>query len=308
MRVGAFASVSAVLVASALFAADQAGGKAKPLTLNMRRQVRIKDSQPAKFETVAKTVQWNPRETALIVCDMWDDHWCQGAAARVVELAGPLNRLAAEARRQGVFVIHAPSTTVDFYAGTPQRKRAQEAPYAKPPVELSTKERWGTCWCWPDDERENELPIDDSDMGCDCREKCEIVPPWRRQIAAIEIGETDAISDNGQEVYNLLVARGIKHVIMTGVHLNMCVLGRPFAIRQLTYLGFDVVLVRDMTDTMYNSQMRPFVDHFTGTDLVVEHVEKYWCPSITSVDLVGGQPFRFQEDRRGSPPKAAEKP
>jgi hypothetical protein len=58
------------------------------------------------------------------------------------------------------------------------------------------------------------------------------------------------------------------------------------------------VLVRDMTDTMYNSQMRPKVDHFTGTDLVVGHVERYFCPSITSVDIVGGKPFRFKEDRR----------
>jgi hypothetical protein len=80
------------------------------------------------------------------------------------------------------------------------------------------------------------------------------------------------------------------------------VLGRPFAIRQLVRLGFDVVLVRDMTDTMYNSQKKPFVDHFTGTDLVVEHVEKYWCPTITSVDLVGGAPFRFKEDKRPTLP------
>ena len=57
-------------------------------------------------------------------------------------------------------------------------------------------------------------------------------------------------------------------------------------------------MVRDMTDTMYNSRMRPKVSHFEGTDLVVQHVEKYWCPSITSADLVGGKPFRFKEDLR----------
>jgi len=38
--------------------------------------------------------------------------------------------------------------------------------------------------------------------------------------------------------------------------------------------------------------------HFTGTELVVEHVEKNWCPSFTSADITGGQPFRFAEDRR----------
>jgi hypothetical protein len=165
-------------------------------------------------------------------------------------------------------------------------------------VPLSTSIRWGTAWCWPDKQREPDLPIDDSDMGCDCAEKCEIAGPWTRQIAMIEIKEPDAITDNGQELYNLLEARGIEHMIIMGVHLNMCVLGRPFAIRQLIHLGKDVVLVRDMTDTMYNSQMRPFVNHFAGTDLVVEHVEKFWCPTITSVDLVGGRAFAFADDRR----------
>ena len=34
--------------------------------------------------------------------------------------------------------------------------------------------------------------IDDSDMGCDCREKCKIRDAWTRQIPTIEIMEADA--------------------------------------------------------------------------------------------------------------------
>ncbi len=56
--------------------------------------------------------------------------------------------------------------------------------------------------------------------------------------------------------------------------------------------------MRDLTDTMYNSRSAPFVSHFTGTDLVVEHIEKHWCPSITSADFLGGREFRFSEDHR----------
>ena len=88
--------------------------------------------------------------------------------------------------------------------------------------------------------------------------------------------------------------------MICGVHLNMCVLGRPVGIRQLTKLGKNVVLVRDMTDTMYNHRMRPHTDHFSGTDLVVEHVENFWCPTIESTDLIGGKPFRFAEDPKAS--------
>ena len=31
---------------------------------------------------------------------------------------------------------------------------------------------------------------------------------------------------------------------------------------------------------------------------MTEHVEKHWCPSITSTDFLGGEPLRFSEDVR----------
>lgn len=288
-----------VLTMLCLSAARSMESDKASLELHLRSLVPVEEGKQAgEYRVVEETVEWDPKKTVLIICDMWDDHWCKGAAARVGELADPMNRLVHRAREQGVFIIHAPSTCVDFYAETPQRVRAQQAPFAEPPVALSQATRWGTKWCWPDEQREPELPIDDSDMGCDCETKCEINSPWTRQIATIDIEEPDAISDDGQEVFNLLEERGIEHVVIAGVHLNMCVLGRSFAIRQMVSLSKDVVLIRDMTDTMYNSEMKPFVNHFEGTDLVIEHVEKHWCPTMTSVDLIGGQPFRFREDTR----------
>lgn len=264
------------------------------LTLTMRS--RAKDA-PAK--EISGKVEWKASATALIICDMWDDHWCKSAARRVEEMTGPLNEVVKKLRDQGVFIIHAPSSVVDFYKNTPQRRYALNAPFAKPPIKLSTKDRWGTKWCWPDPEFEGVLPIDDSDMGCSCKEpKCEIREAWTRQNKGIEILGEDAITDNGQEAFNLLSAKRIENVILCGVHLNMCVLGRPFGIRQMVKLGKNVALMRDMTDTMYNPQRPPGVDHFTGTDLVVAHVERYWCPTFTSADLTGKTPFRFAADKR----------
>ena len=230
---------------------------------------------------------------------MWDDHWCESAARRVGELAGPMNKMVKAAREKGIFIIHAPSSVVSFYEKTPQRKLAKAAPFSKTPFPLSVKERWGTNWCWPDPKFEGVLPIDDSDMGCSCKgEKCEIREAWTRQIKTIEIMKGDAITDNGQETWNLLAERKIENVILCGVHLNMCVLGRPFGIRQMVKLGKNVALMRDMTDTMYNPERPPGVDHFTGTDLVIQHIEQHWCPSFTSGDLVGGEAFKFKEDKR----------
>ena len=168
---------------------------------------------------------------------------------------------------------------------TPQRKMALAAPFAKTPLPLASAERWGTAWNWPDGKREGVLPIDDSDMGCDCKSKCEIRSAWTRQTAAIEIAETDAVTDNGQETWNLLAERKIDNVILCGVHLNMCVLGRPFAIRQMVRMGKSVALIRDLTDSMYDPKESPHVSHDQGTQLVIEHIEKYWAPTILSSEL-----------------------
>ena len=246
-----------------------------------------------------KQAKWDPKKTALIICDMWDDHWCKSASRRVDEMAGPLNEVVKQARAKGIFIIHAPSSVTDFYKGTPQRKRAQDAPFAKTPKPLTTAQRWGTAWCWTDPKHENVLPIDDSDMGCSCvGAKCEIREAWKSQIGKIGIALEDAITDNGQETWNLLTQRGIENVILCGVHLNMCVLGRPFGIRQQVYWGKNVALMRDFTDTMYNPERPPGVNHFKGNELMIEHVEKHWCPTFTSADLTGRQPFRFREEPR----------
>ncbi len=123
--------------------------------------------------------------------------------------------------------------------------------------------------------------------------------PWKSQIDLITIDDQrDYISDRGEEVWSILEARGIDNVILTGVHTNMCVLGRPFGLRQMARNGKHVVLMRDMTDTMYNPQEWPYVSHFTGTDLIIEHIEKFVCPTITSDQFVDGPEFRFKDDNR----------
>jgi hypothetical protein len=55
-------------------------------------------------------------------------------------------------------------------------------------------------------------------------------------------------------------------------------------------LGFNVVVARDLTDAMYDPRKRPFVSHTRGTELVVEHIEANWCPSISSEDLTKATP------------------
>ena len=101
--------------------------------------------------------------------------------------------------------------------------------------------------------------------------------------------ERDVISDNGAEVYNFLRYHDIQQVLILGVHTNMCVLRRSFAIKNLVRRGVPVALIRDLTDALYNPALRPYVSHADGTRLVVEYIEKFWCPSIDSADLIEGK-------------------
>src|SRR5580704_5881226 len=266
-----------------------AGGSAKPLALHARTRVETKPGS-GRFNAVTRPLAWYPAKTAIVVCDMWNVHWCSDATKRVAEMAPRMNEVLVAARNQGVLIIHCPSSTMKFYEGTEQRERARRAASIVTKVPLRQS-------CNLDVKREGRLPIDDSDGGCECDPPCKQGSPWTRQIDTLKIEAPDAITDSAEAVY-LMKERGIENVIVMGVHTNMCVLGRPFAIRQLVDQGFHVVLMRDMTDTMYSSRRPPFVSHFTGTDLVVEHIEKHWCPTITSVDLLGGHEFRFAADRR----------
>ena len=112
--------------------------------------------------------------------------------------------------------------------GPPRAEAAQTAPKAA----NLPKDIAGWCSKIPAEEK-GVYPIDQSDGGCDDGPQCPQGWPWKSQIAAIEIRDEDAISDSGVEIWNLLEARGINNVMLMGVHTNMCVLGRPFGLRQL---------------------------------------------------------------------------
>jgi type 1 glutamine amidotransferase/nicotinamidase-related amidase len=271
--------------ASTGFAADS--------VLRLSTRARVETAKGSgEWQVIEKTIGWEPRQTAIVICDMWDKHTCAGATRRVAEMAPRMNELVKKARGWGAFIIHCPSDTMKFYEGTPGRKLAQAAPKVETAIPLQR-------WCHLDKQKEAPLPIDDSDGGCDTDSPWpKGAPyPWTRQIATIEIHDGDAITDSA-EAYYLMRQRGITNVIVMGVHLNMCVLGRPFSIRQMVNQGQNVLLVRDLTDTMYNPRRSPYVAHCIGNDLMVEHVERYWCPTISSVALLGGSEFHFSEDKR----------
>lgn len=257
--------------------------------LSIRSRNKVNGVEKVLVERLA----WNPARTAVVVIDMWDDHHCRSAAARVMEMAPAMNETLKAARKRGVLIIHAPSDCADAYKDHPARQRALATPKAAAPTTFQ--------WNHFDPKREAGLAarLEEGGCSCDTPEPCSpSVRKWTKQTPLLTIdAEKDVVSADGQEVFNVLKDRRVETVILMGVHTNRCVLGRPFGIRQMVKLKDagelkNVLLCRDLTDSYHRDPGK----HFEGLHEIVAHVERHWCPTIESTAL-GGPGFRFPGDR-----------
>ena len=164
------------------------------VAVNLRSRVEAFKGS-GEWQEVSLRSEIEPKRTAVVLCDVWDNHWCRGAAGRVNVLAPRIEKFVEVARKRGVLVIHAPSDTMEFYKDSPQRLAILALPKTAPPA-----------------------PLDLRQPAAAHRRFRRRLRHLRRQVAqslvapasaAIRIAEGDLISDKGAEVYNALQARGI---------------------------------------------------------------------------------------------------
>lgn len=242
------------------------------MDLTLRSQSLVNESGHDVWSVTENRETWQPERTALLLCDVWDSHWSRGAVVRLEKMVSRMNDVTSAVRAQGGLIVHAPSNTLEFYADSPARERVLATPTFTPPEPLAHDDP--------------PLPIDASDGGSDTGEE-DSYKAWTRQHPAIDMDEAkDVISDDGEEVYNIYADRGIDRMLILGVHTNMCVLHRTFGIKAMVRWGVRVALIRDLTDTMYNPARSPYVTHAAGTDLVVNFIEKFWCPTVDSAQIL----------------------
>jgi nicotinamidase-related amidase len=246
------------------------------LKLNLRKQELLLDENGYRQWQVVEAPLFIPSErVTLVLCDVWDHHWCRGAEERLEKMLPRMNSIVKAARQVGTLIVHAPSETMDFYKDTPARLRVLAITPVAPPKDREMVEP--------------ALPVDAADGGCDTVDNYAGVDKqvWTRQHPAIEINqELDAITDNGRELYSLIQQKGIQQLILLGVHTNMCILNRSFAIKQMVRWRQNIALMRDLTDAMYNPASAPYVSHVQGTQLVIDFIEKHWCPTLSSTDIL----------------------
>ncbi len=212
----------------------------------------------------SETSQGPKSHSALLICDIWDAHYCTSAAAGTERLAQMVDRVAGEFRSRGGQVIHSPSETMPYYGDHPARTWVTELPRATVPATRPVA----------------DPPIPEPVSICPDVPTCVPGPPWphTRENAAIEIDPSDAVLDSGEDLLAVIDARGIGHIYMAGVHTNMCILKRPFGIRQLVRWGISCSLARELTEAMPAD----------FTPAVCRYIEDNWCPTVSTVELLNG--------------------
>lgn len=210
-------------------------------------------------------------KTVLLICDVWDNHYCADLRRRTEPLVKRINSFAKTVRQYGGRVLHCPSETVDaYYRDWPQREAMRGYPKAE--ATISQEMRPVSSW-----------------LRTELTSGCPDIPPCRRhreytkQHDGIEILPEDLISDSGQEVYNFLAHEHIGRVLMSGQALNMCILGRPFGIVSLVEAGITVCVVHDLVEAFYASTDHPYITLDQAKWYTLGYIASRWCP-ITGRD------------------------
>ena len=234
--------------------------------LSINRRTRDKDTG----ELIVTPTKIDPAKTAVVIIDPWNSHWCMTASERVASIFPRMNQVLAVMRDLGTTVIWNPTDVVTMYSGYPQYENAvavvtREMPHVRevPPVKFTAP--GGGCICGP---------------GIECRGNY----GWDMMGPDLIIDDGDLISSTSEEIYSLIVDRGIKHVIYMGVHTNMCVFGKPGALGPMWQAGLDCLLARDINDALTSYFPDKGYTPDMGTDEINANLEIGGVPTVCMVD------------------------
>lgn len=206
----------------------------------------------------------DPRRVGVMAVDVWNYHWCKTATMRVDAIVPRLDKALDAARALGMTVMLCPSDVVDNYVGYPQREKVFTLPKTKVPALVDV-----------------QCPLAPDAGGCACgRERCAVNYGWDGMHPALRISENDLMPDTQAEVYAICKERGLTHLIYTGFHTQVCLLGKPMGLKAMKSAGLNCILARDMTDAHPGyDPAREFTPDL-NTEQVVEHFEKHLAPTI----------------------------
>jgi len=230
----------------------------------------LQTRDPQTSQPRVRTEDVDSSKVAVVIVDPWNFHWCMTACERVSAMVPRWNRAVECARKLGMPILWAPSDVVGMYSGHPARERALAVPLVPVP---KVREMPPACFT---------APVG----GCLCGPgiNCIVNYGWDGMNPDLLVADEDLIASSTEEVYSLLHERGITHVIYLGLHTNMCLFGKPGALKYMVQAGLNCMLARDINDafTSYNPSTGFTPDK--GTQQTDEDLERAGVPTINVVE------------------------
>jgi hypothetical protein len=253
---GVAACVLCLALAQTAFAAS---GK---LTLDCR-------TRDASNKVVMTSREIDPAHTAVIVIDPWNYHWCMTACERVGAMTPRWNAALDAARKLGMQVMWAPSDVASMYSGTTQRERALAVPYVPVPkvrdLTCSFTCAVGPCMCGP---------------GLACQGNY----GHDGMCGDLVVAQSDWIVCGLEEVYAICKQQGITNIIFMGLHTNMCLFGKPDALKPMYGTGIDCYVTRDINDAFTHYEPAAGFTPDDGTAWIDDDLERAGVPLIYMAD------------------------
>jgi nicotinamidase-related amidase len=229
--------------------------------------LRTRDADSGRIISNKRSL--DPARIGIVIIDMWNYHWCMTAAQRVAALVPRMNAALAAARQLGMRVIWAPTDVASQYVGMPQRERSIAVPrFPRPaPAEFVCRltAKQGKCLCGPG------IP-------------CLVNYGWDAMNPDLRIDPDDVINFATDELFGNCRTRNLDHLIYMGVHTNICVMGKPEAIRNMASGGLNCILARDLTDAFTHYDPEAAYTPDDGTAQTVADIERAGIPSINMAE------------------------
>jgi alpha-L-fucosidase len=239
--------------------------RAQPSEIELDLQTR----DPKTGQALVTKQKLDATKVGIVIVDPWNYHWCMTAAQRFAAMGPRMNRTLEAARKLGMQVIWCPTDVASQYVGWPQRERALGTPYLDVQrvraFKFSGTLGGQACMCGP---------------GI----TCVVNYGWDGMNPDLVIADCDLIASGTQEIYSVLKQRGITHLIYMGGHTNMCLLGKPPALKNMYECGFECLLARDVTDAFTGYDPSKGWTPDDGTARVVSDIERNGIPSINMLE------------------------
>ena len=228
-------------------------------------------------------------ETALVLVDVWNQHYLKDTQARAEEIIqSRIRPLLSATRKAGLPIIHAPSPPQakehptwqrlfgnhdeDSDGGTRERgsQESDSDPDSWPPQDFRSRIGDYAQYALPEEPRDAEREAHRAAL---------------RMHPDIQPEREEAIVATGDELHDYCSQRGILFLFFLGFNTNACILLRDYGTLEMSKRGYEVIVVRDCTTGMESSETHDGLWQTRGAVLFLEMFGKY---SVSSDELIRG--------------------